>query len=86
VTTKPPEPTPLPPGPDTNLTATQDIDSTGLVTQVSTNTPTSTPTQTGQELDKSDRYQSGYLWIIPLVVLLIAAAAGLIILIRRHSS
>ncbi len=86
VTTKPPEPTPLPPGPDTNLTATQDIDSTGLVTQVSTNTPTSTPTQTGQEMDKSDRYQSGYLWIIPLVVLLIAAAAGLIILIRRHSS
>jgi len=37
-------------------------------------------------LDKTDRYQTRPLWMIPLVVLLIAAAAGLFILFRQRKA
>lgn len=85
VTTRPPQQTQLPPGPDTNLTATPEI----IGTEKPTLTPTNSPTPTvefGQELDKTDRYQTRPLWMIPLVVLLIAAAAGLFILFRQRKA
>ena len=78
-------PTQRTPGPDVNLTATLEKSGTVPAALAPTNTPTPTA-QSGQELEKTDRYQTGFLWIIPLSVVLIAAIAGLFILLRRRKT
>ena len=78
--------TDLSPAPDINPTATKSTDSTSAAQSTATSTASPTATPSGHELDKSDRYQTRFLWLIPLIVLLAALLAGLLIGLRRRRS
>jgi len=54
--------------------------------QTPTNSPTAIVPSGGQELEKTDRYQNRVIWLVPLIVVLTAAAGGLFILLTRRKS
>ncbi|MBP7031220.1 MAG: hypothetical protein KBB13_00690 [Anaerolineaceae bacterium] len=74
------------PAPDINFTQTVETSATNEVVVLPTNTATATDVTGGQELDKTDRYQTRVLWVVPLLVLLTASAAGLFIWWKRRKS
>jgi len=74
------------PGPDENPTMIVVTIPPDNTAQTPTNSPTAIVPSGGQELEKTDRYQNRVIWLVPLIVVLTAAAGGLFILLTRRKS